>query len=370
MKGYSKLLSLKRSLGMLLLAALFFVACTPSHKSGYKITGTVEGATAGTIVYLEEITDIGSKVLAKAQIQDGAFTIEGVQDSVKLCYLSCNTDDEVYSLPFFLENGEISVSMVRHDSRITGTEHNDLYQVVRDKVNAQVRRMNEIHDDSTLTEEEKDLLFDEADIAYDQAFKDGMKDNITNPVGIHIFKEKYYENSLSENLALMSQIPSEYMTDPVLLGIQQQLAHQEKTDVSRPFTDLEMKTPEGKAVKLSDYVGKGKPVLVDFWASWCGPCRQSMPELISLYKEFDGKLEIVGVSFDEDHGAWQKAITRLELPWPQMSDLLGWKSLAAKEYGIHSIPHTVLIDQEGTIVARELSGEDLAKAVRELVSKK
>ena len=106
-------------------------------------------------------------------------------------------------------------------------------------------------------------------------------------------------------------------------------------------------------------VGKGKLVLVDFWASWCGPCRQAMPDLIKVYTDYKGKLEIVGVSLDENPGAWKKAIARLGITWPQMSDNKGWASPAAMQYGVHSIPHTLLIDNDGTIIGRNLHGEEL-----------
>lgn len=355
--------------GVAALMTVFFiaVACGGSKKPGYTITGTVDGAKDGDVVYLEMIDNTQATVLGKGVISNGTFKIEGRQDSTMVCYLSCSTQKDVFSFPFFLENGNMTVRMENANNSVTGTPTNDIYQGIRDKVSAQIRRMNEIENDKSLTEEQKEDMMDEAEMAYDAAFKEGMAQNMTNPVGIYLFKEKYYENSLSENMALLRQIPEEYMSDLQLLGIQKQLEQQEKTDISKPFTDLTMHTPEGKTVKLSDYVGKGKPVLVDFWASWCAPCRQSMPELIKLYNEYKGKFEIVGVSFDEDGEAWKRAIAKLELPWPQMSDLKGWKSEAAMEYGIHSIPHTLLINNEGVIIARELKGADLADKLAEIL---
>lgn len=354
--------------GLTLLASLFLaMACTPGKKPGYIISGAVESAKDGDVVYLEEINDDEVKVLGKAIIQGGAFKFEGIQDSTMVAYISCSTEKDVFSLPFFLENGNITVKMVEGAESITGTQTNDTYQEVRGKISDIIRQMNEIEQDTNLSDEEREQKMDEAEMEYDATMKEGMVKNITNPVGIFIFKNKYYENSLSENLALLAQIPSEYMVDPQLQGIRMQIAQQEKTDVSKPFTDLIMETPEGKVVKLSDFVGKGKPVLVDFWASWCAPCRQGMPELIRIYDKYKGKFEIVGVAFDEDRGAWQRAITRLELPWPQMSDLKGWKSEAAKEYGIHSIPHTVLIDNNGVIISRDLKGLYLDNKLAEIL---
>ena len=143
---------------------------------------------------------------------------------------------------------------------------------------------------------------------------------------------------------------------------------QKKTAVGTKFVDFEMQTPDGKSVKLSDYVGKGKVVLVDFWASWCGPCRREMPNLVEAYAKFKGKnFEIVGVSLDQDGAAWKEAINKLNMTWPQMSDLKFWQSEGAQLYAVNSIPHTVLIDGDGTIIARGLHGEELQTKIAEAV---
>lgn len=140
------------------------------------------------------------------------------------------------------------------------------------------------------------------------------------------------------------------------------------TAVGQKFTDFEMQTPEGKTVKLSDYVGKGKVVLVDFWASWCGPCRREMPNLVEAYAKYKNKnFEIVGVSLDQSADAWKEAIKKLNITWPQISDLKYWNCEGAQLYAVSSIPHTVLIDGEGTILARGLHGDELQEKIAEAV---
>lgn len=125
------------------------------------------------------------------------------------------------------------------------------------------------------------------------------------------------------------------------------------TEPGNPFIDIEAPTPEGDTVRLSDYAGKGKYVLVDFWASWCGPCRASIPELKELYAKYHDKgFEVIGVSLDAKKDAWLKGIADLDIPWPQMSDVKLWNSAGAKEYGIKAIPCTILIDPDGKIVER------------------
>ena len=130
------------------------------------------------------------------------------------------------------------------------------------------------------------------------------------------------------------------------------------------YTDISLPGPQGQTVKVSDYVGKNKLVLIDFWASWCGPCIGELPNVVKAYELYHDKgLEIVGVSLDKDKASWVQAIAQTGQKWPQMSDLKGWDCEGAALYGIQSIPANVLINEQGEIVARDLRGDFLLKEV-------
>ena len=130
--------------------------------------------------------------------------------------------------------------------------------------------------------------------------------------------------------------------------------------VGEKFRDLRLPDPKGKYHRISDYAGKGRWVLVDFWASWCVPCKQEMPFVTAAYKKYHEKgFEIIGLSFDADLHGWKAAIEAWDMPWIHLSDLQYWQSKAAKIYDIHAIPDNILIDPSGTIVARGLRGPQL-----------
>ena len=136
------------------------------------------------------------------------------------------------------------------------------------------------------------------------------------------------------------------------------------TEPGHVCVDIALPGPQGQTVRVRDYVGKNKLVLIDFWASWCVPCMREMPYVVKAYDLFHGKgLEIVGVSLDNDKASWLQAIELSGQKWPQMSDLKGWNCQGAQFYNIQSIPANVLINEHGMIIARDLRGENIINTI-------
>ena len=358
----------------LLAVAAVFTACN-SGNNGYTVTGTVEGAADGDTVYLETVEGRQFVKLDSAVIKDGTFTFKGTQDTAVNRYISYKAEGkDGAAIDFFLENGKIKINLSQENNSATGTANNDAYQEIRVQINGLNKQMMTIYEsmsDTTLTDEQREAKSKEMENLENSiypAIKAGINKNITNPVGVLLLKQNYYYMDVADLDPLMPQIPAAYDNDEAIVKIKNNVEKMKATAVGQKFTDFEMQTPEGKTVKLSDYVGKGKVVLVDFWASWCGPCRREMPNLVEAYAKYKNKnFEIVGVSLDQSADAWKEAIKKLNITWPQMSDLKYWNCEGAQLYAVSSIPHTVLIDGEGTILARGLHGDELQEKIAEAV---
>ena len=157
--------------------------------------------------------------------------------------------------------------------------------------------------------------------------------------------------------------------EPFIASIEADAAAEAATAVGKAFTPFSEQDLNGAPLNLAAY--KGKVVLVDFWATWCGPCREELPNVVAAYEKYHARgFEIVGVSLDQDRGALTAFIAGHKMAWPQFFDGKGWENKLAQAYGIHSIPATFLLDGEGRIAAKGLRGEALAAKVGELLAEK
>ena len=347
-------------------------ACT--SEPSYKISGTIEGAADGELVYLQEVKGREMVKLDSAVVTAGAFTFNGRQDVAANRYITYTpAEGKSKMTDFFLENGNIAVTF-GEETTVAGTPNNEIYQTYKKEAGALNKEMRALYGklkEEGLTEEQKveiEKQFEELDNKLNDLTFKTIDANITNAVGIHLWPSNSYSMDLEQLKGLAAKVPAEFQSNERIANLLKRIEVLEKTAVSQKFTDFSMPDPEGNIIKLSDEISKNKYTLVDFWASWCGPCRAEMPNVIAAYKEFNKKgFGIVGVSLDSDAAKWKDAIKTMNMTWTHMSDVKGWQCEGAALYGVNSIPATVLVAQDGTIVARNLRGEAIAEKLKELL---
>ncbi len=363
---------MKKLAYLLMAGGIILTAC--NNEPAFKIAGTVEGIADGETIYLQEVQGRDLIKLDSAVVKNGTFTFNGKQDSAVNRYITYMTDDARLMTDLFLENGNINV-VLAEESRATGTPNNDIYQAFKDNFMAMNKEMSEMYQkartDSTLTEAQREEIMAQIEAkdaeAMDMVYNT-IATNIATAVGIHLLPSYAAAFDLDKQAALAEQIPAQYQNNERIARFINSVEVAKKTAVGQKYIDFAMNNPEGKEVKLSDFIGKNKYTLVDFWASWCGPCKAEMPNVVAAYKEFNKKgFGIVGVSLDNDEAKWKEAIKTWGMTWPMMSDLKGWQCEGAALYGVRSIPSTVLIDQEGTIIARNLRGEAIKEKLNVLL---
>lgn len=362
-----------KKLGLLAAAGLMTLAACQEN-NGYLIQGTVANGTDGEYVYLNSIGR-NSEVLDSAVIKGGKFEFKGNPEVAVLPKAVSYTSKEgKIAAMLFLEKGTINVTLDKENPSVSGTENNENLRSFMAEYRKQQKEMQEIYksfsSDSTLTEAQREELkgqLNKKGEDQDEYVFSQMSANVTKPFGAYLLASFGMGVEVEKLAGLLEQVPAELSAEKEIVSLKEYVQSCQNTVVGKKFVDFAMKTPEGEDVKLSDFIGKDKYTLIDFWASWCGPCRREMPTVVEAYNKYKAKgFGIVGVSLDENAEQWKKAIKNLNITWTQMSDLKGWQCEGAKLYGVRGIPATVLVDKEGTIIARDLRGEDLINKLNEL----
>ncbi len=349
-----------------------------SAQNGYTITGTAEGTVKGDTVFLCEMQGFFAMVpVDTAIVKKGQFQFTGSFDGCAHRYLLAMHKGETACMgTILLENAPIKVQMFKDEKKniVEGGPSAQLWNEY--EKGAQVFDDLMAHDwavclDTTVAEKDKikeRLVVSTYSADRESYTKRFMLQHIGTPVADYLllscFKD-FSEKEQEQVLELFGQQKNQYF---VYKNMMKERKAEAATGVGAQYTDFSMPDPNGKVISISDFVSKNKYTLVDFWASWCGPCRAEMPNVVKTYDMYHAKgFEVVGVSLDNNKEAWVKAIGQLKMPWPQMSDIKGWGCEGAALYNVKGIPANVLIDQQGKIVAKNLRGEDLPNKMAELL---
>ena len=198
--------------------------------------------------------------------------------------------------------------------------------------------------------------------------KDFIRDN-PDSYTVPFFLERLQHGLEVEELdALVSGLSPEVSQVPSVIKLKEKVEKMKAFAIGRTAPDFEMNDPQGKPVKFSDVYSKNKYTLIDFWAAWCGPCRVENPNIVAVYNDYKDKgFGVMGVSLDRDMQAWLKAIKDDNLTWTHVSDLAYWNNAAARMYLINSIPSSIIVDNNGKIVAKNKRGAELRKTISDFL---
>ncbi len=345
----------------LLLAALMMVGCADKQSKVCNISGKLISEEP-EFRFDSVMLNVGGQRLATAVAEDGTFNLECSADTPDFVYLHATyVDVEGYlvdnvRLPLVTEEGnvEVSLNITSEDFNLGGTAQNEAMSALLDGIDKVLNAETDIDGDPRLV---------------NTMLKEYLAEQAQNPAAVYglIWGSNLSDYSdvfmsSAEWKELYEACSEEVQQHPELAPTVERAKKLWQTAEGQPFVDFEVET-DGGVVKLSDYVGRGSLVLVDFWASWCGPCRAAIPTVKAVYDEFKGKgLVVVGVPTSDEPEDTRSAMEQDGITFPQMIGVEA-QAVGAKAYGVRGIPHMILFGPDGTILERGLHGEEIREAV-------
>ena len=355
----------------LLVFTALMLAVLPTEAQQVKYTINGISKENGKTVYLRD--RYTSQFVDSAVVANGKFTMTG--NAEKDAYMGMAVKDADWFVMMFNDGTPVTVNL--NDSTLKGSPMNERLTRYDIEINApysnymmKVQSMSEEEREKKKLELAGGLMIAVMKMmeGVEKVFKEERETLI--PVA---FIDDYQLVLGQEKFDSVIATKPAWINHPIAKSQVEYFAQQKAVEakknayVGKQFTDLEEADADGKLHKLSEYVGKGKWVLVDFWASWCGPCMQEMPNVVAAYEKYHAKgFDVVGLSFDNKKEPWLKAIADQKMPWTHLSDLKGWRTVASSVYDVNSIPDNLLIDPQGKIVARGLRAQALQDKLKQI----
>ncbi len=372
-----------------LLISLLIPAGLYAQPGNYTLKGSVANLNEPAKAYLVYSSDTGNVTLSSL-IKNGSFQFIGHAEDplaaalvidhqgIGLQELSRSKNPDYISI--YLEAGTIQLASADSIKKasITGSKLSIDYQVLtialkpfNDKLLALYAESDAIPEENrNKPEVQTDLnkKYEAIQLEQNKVLAEFIKSHPTSLVSMDALKMYYaIYSDMTEREALFNTLSETVKKSSPGKAYSDLLSSAKFTDVEARAAEFVQNDADGKPVSLSSF--KGKYVLLDFWASWCGPCRQENPAIVKAFKQFkDKNFTVLGVSLDNKKEAWLKAITKDKLEWTHVSDLKGWNNEVAELYGIKSIPQNFLLDPTGKIIAKNLRGEELAQKLEEIFS--
>lgn len=346
---------------------------------GYRINGKIRDINSGW-VFMKHADESGNAVVDSAEIKNHRFVLNGEKSTAEQVTLFLKKKGA--SVKFFLEDGDIKIVASAdsfYNAKITGSASQDTYQDYLDRISPiemKIETLNKALSDATPVDNAISQTSMGDSLRHKLAELDSLKsstiakfisDNPSSVVTARLIVSNFLWNPDAEQLNSMF-----YSLDPTVQRSQYGKIIKEHLDIAKRLAigstapDFSQPDMEGNLFTLSSL--RGKFVLVNFWASWCGPCRKDNPHLVKAYQQFKNKgFTIIGVSLDHNKQAWINAVKKDHLDWTQVSDLQGLSNKAMQDYGVWATPTCYLLDKEGTIIGRNLFGEKLEEKLSELL---